>query len=140
MLKTTLATTLVLAVVFAVGCSKETEKAKSPGSKTAPTDANTFQLEVPTTATNIAQGGDKKVTIGVERGDNVTGPIALSMDPPEGITIEPESPEIASGKDDVEFTVKVGADVADGKKSIPVKGTAEGKETSGSFEIEVTAP
>lgn len=136
----TLATTLALAAVLAVGCNQETEKAKSPDSKTAPAEENTFKLELPMTAPNIAQGGDEKVSVSVDRGENMKGAVTLSMDPPEGITIEPENPEIPADKDEVEFTVKVGADVAEGEKSIPVKGEAEGKETSGSFKIEVTKP
>lgn len=134
----TLATALALTAVLAVGCSKDTEKAKSPDSASAPAEENTFRLEVPTMATNIAVGGDEKVSISVDRGENLKGAIALSMDPPDGITIEPASPEIAADKDDVEFTVKVAADAAEGKKSIPIKGKAQGKETSGSFEVDIT--
>ncbi len=133
----TLSLALMVTVLLAGGCSKETEKAKSPESPTPPAEENTFQLELPTGATNITRGGDKLMTIGVERGKNLTGEITLSFDAPEGVSIEPETPKIAADKSDVEFTVKVAADAALGEKSIPVKGEAEGKKTSGSFMIEV---
>lgn len=128
-----LSTTLMM-----VGCSKETEPAKSPDSKTEPAAENTFKLSLPTTATNIAKGGDEKVTIGVDRGENVKEEISLSFSPPEGITIEPDSATIGSDKSETEVTVKVDADAAAGEKSIPITGKAGDKETSGSFKVEVT--
>lgn len=125
-------------LLIAAGCGKDTEPAKTPVEPGKPKAENTFNLTLPSTATNIAQGGDEKVTISVDRGDNLTGEIGLDFAPPEGVTISPESPTIAADKSETQVTVKIAGDAAMGEKSIPVTGKAGSKETSGSFLVEVT--
>lgn len=130
---------LAVGVLALSGCGKTTEPAETPGKPgKTPKAENTFKLTLPSGATNIAQGGDHKVTISVDRGENMKDEVALTFTPPEGMTIEPASPKIAGDKSEVEVTVKVAADAAKGEKSIPVSGKAGGKETSGSFKVEVT--
>lgn len=134
----TFASILALSMFAVAGCTKETETAKTPGSSKTPAEENTFALEVPIEATNITKGGQAQLQIGVDRGENLTKAVSLSFEPPDGVTIEPESPKIAEEKSEVQFTVKVSADAGAGEKSIPVTGKSEGKEASGSFKIEVT--
>ena len=136
MLKTLFAG-LALSMLFVMGCSKETEPAKAPG-KATPDEEHTFELELPTGATNVAKGGVEKLTIGVDRGDDMKGAVALTFTPPEGITIEPASAEIPADKEEVEVTVSAAAEAATGEKSIPVKGKIGDKETSGTVMVEVT--
>jgi uncharacterized membrane protein len=137
MLKAVFAT-LSLSMLIVMGCSKETDPAKTPGAKTTPAAANTFELEIPTGATNVDKGATQTMTIGVDRGDDLKGAVALTFKPPEGITIEPASAEIPADKDEVEITVKAADDAAAGEKTIPVTGKVGEKETSGNIKVEVT--
>jgi len=129
---------LTLSMLVVMGCSKETEPAKTPGTNKTVNEETSFKLEIPTEAKNIAKGGDEMVTIGVDRGDDMKGAVALSFKPPTGITIEPATTEIPADKDEVDVTVKVSAEAAAGEKSIPVTGKAGDKETSGSLMVEIT--
>jgi uncharacterized membrane protein len=136
MLKAVFAT-FALSMLIVMGCNKETDPAKTPGGKT-PAKENTFKLELPPTAPNVAKGATETVTIGVDRGDDMKGAVALTFKPPAGITIEPTSAEIPADKDEVEVTVKADAEAAAGEKSIPVTGKVGDKQTEGTLNVEVT--
>lgn len=78
------------------------------------------------------------MSISANKGERFDDEIELTFDPPEGISIEPETVTVARGETDAEFTVKVDGDAAAGEKSIPVTGrSGTGLKTSGSFKIEV---
>ncbi len=129
--------TVTLSMLVVMGCGKTTEPAKTPG-KTPPAEESTFKLELPTTATNIAKGQDEAVKIGVERGEDMKGEVELTFEAPEGLTIAPATAKIAADADDAEVTVKAADNAGVGEKDITVKGKAGGKETSGTFKVEVT--
>ncbi len=132
-----LSLTAALTLALMVGCNKETENAKTPG-KSTPPEASTYKLTLPDGATDIAKEGEEKVTIGVDRGDNMKSAVNLTFEPTEGITVVPDNPTIPADKDEVEVMVKVGKDVAKGETAIKVTGDADGKKTDGTFKIEVT--
>jgi uncharacterized membrane protein len=129
---------LTLSLLIVMGCSKESEPAKNPKAETTPAKEDTFTLDLPDTATNIAKGADEPVKITVDRGDDFKGDIALTFKPPEGITIEPVSATIPADADDVEVTVTAADSAGAGEKDIEVTGKAGEKVTRATFKVEVT--
>jgi len=128
--------TLTLSMLVVMGCSKETEPAKSPGAKTTPAEESTFKLELPQTATNIAKGSDEPVTIGVDRGEDLKGEVMLTFKTPEGITIK--DAKIPADQDKVDVPVTASDTAGAGEQAITVTGKAGSKETTGTFKVEVT--
>ena len=139
MMKLLSVSAVALSFALLVGCGKETDPAKPPGTENAPADENTFTLTLPQTATNIQQGGQAEtIEISVDRGENVKGEIALTFQPPHGVTIEPANATIPSDQDSAEVAVSAAADTPIGEKPVTVMGESEGKKTEGTFNVEVT--
>lgn len=133
-----LSVSAALALALMVGCGKDTEKAKTPGAANPPADENTFNLTLPTGATNVARAGEESVKIAVDRGEKMKSEITLKFEAPEGVTIEPASPKIPADADEVEVMVKAAEDAPVGEKSIKVTGEGDGKKADGTFKVEVT--
>jgi uncharacterized membrane protein len=128
--------TLILSMFVVMGCSKETDPAKTPGAKTTPAEESTFKLELPQTATNVAKGTDEPVTIGVDRGEDLKGEVALTFQTPEGITIK--EAKIPADDNEVDVTVTAADTAGAGEQPVTVTGKVGGKETTGTFKVEVT--
>jgi len=129
---------LTLSMLIVMGCSKESDPAKSPGDKDAPAESATFKLEMPSTAPNIAKGTDEAIKIGVDRGkDMKEAPVELTFEPPKGLTVEPKTATIPADADDVEVTLTAAEDAGAGEKDIKVTGKSDGKVTNATFKVEV---
>jgi len=82
---------------------------------------NTFKLTAP--STSLAQGETKTVSIGIKRGTNFQGDVALQFkDVPEGVTVSPTSPVIKHGDKETEITLKAAADASQGNFTVKVTG------------------
>jgi len=122
-------TALALAgFVLSLGCNKET--AGGPGAALPPSEqstvghtADTFTLDTPMMSTKLIQGETKAFTIGIKRGKDTNQDVALAFnDLPKGVTMEPMSPSIKHGDQDVKLTVKAADDAALGDFTVKVVG------------------
>ncbi|MBW3599638.1 MAG: hypothetical protein KY475_20495 [Planctomycetes bacterium] len=134
----------LVALFLMTGCTEETPPG-GPGALTTTPEGEpaepeaTFTLAVPTGARNIEQGESETLTIGVDRGEEFQDEVAVTFQPPEGITIDPEQATIVAGEDEVDITVTVDPTVQPGELWIEVTGEAPaGPPTTGKIAIEVT--
>jgi len=124
-------------VATAVGCTQQTPGGPgvanpAPSSGATSTSANrptysdsadTFSLSVPTLATRVTQGESKTAKIGLSRGSKFREDVTLRFENvPQGISIDPLSPSIASGESDAAVNITADADAAAGDFSIKVIG------------------
>lgn len=143
-LSTILALTLAAGVaVWSTGCQKTTEKG-GPGAQKNnqgenTNEKNTFSLSVPRTETNIKPGGDEKVTININRGEQFQQAVTLKFDLPEGVKVSPKSPKVEAGKDKIEVTITADQNATAGKRSVKVTGEPQdGKSVDGEFVVHIT--
>jgi hypothetical protein len=134
----------LVALFLMTGCTEETPPG-GPGATTTTEDGDpaqpeaTFQLELPSGATNIEQGASEQITIGIDRGDELQDEVQISFRPPQGVTIDPEQTTIPPGAEEVEVTLMVDATAPPGELMIDVEGqAAAGPPSTGQFRIEVT--
>jgi hypothetical protein len=74
-------------------------------------------------STTLHQGETKEVPIGIERGKNFEGDVALKFaDGPEGVTIDSPSPVIKHGDTEAKVTLKATNDASLGNFTIKVTG------------------
>lgn len=84
---------------------------------------DSFSLTVPTLSTHLKQGEAKAVSIGISRGKNFDGDVALKFDNlAKGVTIDPAAPVLKHGEAEVKVTVKAAEDAALGEFAVKVVG------------------
>jgi hypothetical protein len=134
----------VVAVAGFVGCDKGT-----PGGAGVTTTGDrgphvgqaedTFSLTVPTLSTHLKQGEAKVVAIGISRGKNFDGDVAVGFDNlPKGVTVDPAAPALKHGEKEVKVTVKAADDAALGDFAVKVVGhPAKGPDATNELKLTV---
>jgi uncharacterized membrane protein len=136
---------LALACPLAIGCGQTSEKG-GPGAKPAAGDDNdaaddekTFTITVPDDM-SIEQGAKEPITITVNRGDEFTEKVALTIETPEGVTADPATIDAAADQEEVKLMLNADAAAAAGEHTVTVKAKPEtGTEVSESFKVTVDA-
>ena len=136
---------LLVGVVALAGCDSK-DVPGGPGAATNTTGKqplygeadNTFNLTAP--STSLAQGETKAVSIGIKRGTNFQGDVAIEFkDVPEGVTVNPSSPVIKHGDKETEVTLKAAADASQGNFTLKVMGhPTKGSDGSTKLELAVS--
>jgi uncharacterized membrane protein len=135
---------------FAVGCGKESEPG-GPGAKTTTTPnggsktyaegkagENTFTLKVPATDVNLTQGEEKTITLTVDRGKDFKQKVAVTVEPPQGVTVTPASHEVPAGEKEFKVRVTAASKAPLGKADMRVTATPEtGKAVSEMVKVDV---
>lgn len=143
-MKHVLAALILGMTVIAAGCNEGTPGgpgAALPESQQATigeTD-NTFTLEAPMTATDVAQGETDEITIGIDRADHFNQDVALSFgNLPAGVTLTPANATLAQGDSEVTFTLAAAPGAAVGDHTIIVTGRpAQGPTATTELKISV---
>jgi uncharacterized membrane protein len=146
----------MLTLVAAVGCNQsspistqETAQATpEPQSEPETTVAmkpifgeadNTFSLSVPFESVDLAQGEEKAIRIGINRGENFREQVAIKTDElPMGVTLETVDPLIEPGSADVNLMLKAASDAALGDFTFKVTGHTASSGPDFSHEIKLT--
>jgi uncharacterized membrane protein len=157
-MKTLLVGLFMLAPFAAVGCSKsapESSKATAtaPAAREQQTNSvttvakkpilgeadNTFSLSVPFESIDLAQGEEKAVLIGINKGENFREQVAIKMtELPMGVTLETADPVIKQGSTDVTLMLKAASDAALGDFTFKVTGHTASSGADFSKEIKLT--
>ena len=87
----------------------------------------------------LKQGETKKDKISIKRGKNFDQDVAVSFDNlPEGVTIDPATPTIKKGEDQIEVSFKATDDAAINTFDIKVKGhPAKGDDSNNTIKLKV---
>lgn len=112
--------TLVAASLFAVvGCNggMQDEPTGGPGAD-VPSDQDqepqqegqTFTPTLGQENMELAAGGQKEVTLSIDRGDQFDQTVTAQINPPEGLTADPEEVEMAAGQTEAKFTLQAAQD------------------------------
>ena len=142
-------------VMFAVlGCtgsatknSAETASAKKPADPVrtvvkkpiAGEADNTFSLSVPFESVTLAQGEEKSMLIGINRGENFREQVAIEVSGlPQGVTLETAKPVIKQGDADAALMLKATPDAALGDFTIKVTGQTASSGADFSKEVNLT--
>lgn len=130
-MKKLLASVLAAALVAVVGCEQKSPPG-GPGAQKTDTgttktvrgqSSETFKLEKPSTV-DLKQGEAKEVAIKIDRGKVYNEPVKITFNSlPEGVTMEPASAEIESGRDQAVFKAKTTNNTPVGEKTIKVTAT-----------------
>ena len=132
------------AVVILSGCNQGTSG--GPGASAPAAEKpmggqaeETFSLDMPMLSTKLNQGETAVVSIGIKRGNNMDGDIALKFAGlPGGVTIEPANPSIKREDMDAELTFRAAEDASLGDFTITVLGHPEkGRDASNDLNITV---
>lgn len=101
---------------------------------------NSFKLSTPTLATKLKQSESKVATISIKRGKNFDQDVVLKFEgKPEGVSIDPASPTLKHGEEEVKVTVKAADDAAVGDFTIKVVGhPKEGPDASSEMKLSVS--
>jgi uncharacterized membrane protein len=136
---------LAMTLLALTGCNQGTPG--GPGVTTNPPHKqplygeaeDTFNLKVPQLSTTLHQGETKEVSIGIERGKNFDGDVALKFaDGPTGVTLDSASPLIKHGDTEAKVTLKATDDAALGEFTVKVTGSpTEGADATRDFKITV---
>lgn len=114
----------------------------APGTTTTDDSENSFTLDAPNLTTNLKQGEQQIVSIGISRGSKFQQDVTLSFgNLPPGVTVEPAMPVIKVGENEAKVTLKASADAALEKHEIKIIGhPAVGKDATNSLHIDVSKP
>jgi uncharacterized membrane protein len=101
-----------------------------------------FKIAVPTSTTDIKQGGVQSVTISLERGKYFKQDVKLQIEASNGISPDPTSVLIkSSDRSEEHIQITVARDAALGEYGIRVIGTPEtGEPTSTVFNVKIVSP
>ena len=138
--------TVALLAVIGTGCGQNSPG--GPGAKTSDNKDNTpivgtaeqaFMLSGPTLSTSIKQGESKVITIGIKRGKNFSQDVSLKfLGLPTGVSVDPSSPAIKHGEEEVKLTLKAAADAAVGDFTAKIVGhPATGADATSDFKFSV---
>ena len=126
-----------LALGALVGCNTSpTGGGGSAGQKRSAS----FKISAPVTSTDLKQGETQTVKIDVDKGSDFKEDVALAVEAPKGITVEPSSKTVKAGEkgDDIEFKVTAAKDAPLGDHNVKVTGTPKtGTPTSVEFKVTV---
>jgi hypothetical protein len=100
---------------------------------------NTFNLSVPMMSSSLKQGDSAEATIGIKRAKNFDEDVALKFaEVPKGVTIEPASPVIKHGDEDVKITFKAEDEARVGDFKVKVSGhPAKGGDAQIEFKLTI---
>ena len=145
-MKSLMTAAMVLTLAALTGCTQG--EPGGPGTAAAPekqatvgqTD-DTFNLSVPLTSTSLQQGGQTEATIAINRAKNFDEDVTLHFaDVPQGVTIEPASPAIKHGDENVKVMFKAGDGAALGDFTVKVTGhPTNGSDALVDFKLGVVA-
>ncbi len=137
--------TMLVSLGLFAGCGQNSEPG-GPGvtSKKPIVGQNdsTFVLSGPALETSLKQGESKTVTIGISRGTNFDQDVQITFDtPPNGVSIQPQSPMLRASDHDVKVTIEANRDAALGHHTVNVWGTPakSGDKTSLPLKLEIKA-
>ena len=145
-MKTTRTSLLALVLVSLVGC--EQGKPGGPGTSVGPDQQatigqteDTFNLSVPLLSSSVQQGGTAEATIGIKRAKNFGEDVALQFaEMPEGVSVDPASPVIKHGDEDVKVTFKADNTAALGDFNLKITGhPTKGSDALVDFKLGVSA-
>ena len=137
---------LVLTLAVLTGCTQG--EPGGPGTVAAPENQatigqtdDTFNLSVPLTSTSLQQGGQTEATIAINRAKNFDEDVALLFaDVPQGVTVEPASPAIKHGDENVKVVFKAEDEAALGDFIVKVTGhPTKGSDALVDFKLGVVA-
>lgn len=157
-MKTILVGLLMLAPFAAVGCGESAQK--SPNATANAQDApeqqsnpvttvakvpilgetdNTFSLSVPFESVALAQGEEKTVLIGINKGENFREQVAIKVtELPMGVTLDTTDPVIKQGSTEVTLMLKAASDAALGDFTFKLTGHTASSGADFSKEIKLT--
>lgn len=133
---------LVVVALVATGCDR-TGTPGGPGASATGTKPplygeadNTFDLT--THSVSLKQSEAKPVSIGIKRGTNFQGDVAITFaDIPQGVTIEPSSTAIKHGDAETKVTIKATQDASLGDFTVKVIGHPT-KGTNGTVDLKLS--
>ena len=119
---------MVLTLAALTGCTQG--EPGGPGTAAAPEKQatigqteDTFNLSVPLVSTSLQQGGQTEATIAINRAKNFDEDVTLHFaDVPQGVTIDPTSPVIKHGDENVKVMFKAEDEAALGDFTVKVTG------------------
>lgn len=133
---------LVLGLAAFMGCDKGTQGGHVATDASARTPVygqadDTFNLSVPHLATSLKQGETKAVSVSIKRGKNFDEDVTLKFaDLPQGVAIDPASPDIKHGDTEAKLTIKAADDASLGDFTIKVTGhPTKGADASNEFKL-----
>ncbi len=131
-------------LVILTGCNQGTSGgpgAAGPASEQATADKTdeTFSLDVPMLSTKLNQGETATIPIGIKRGRNMEGDVALEFTGlPEGVTVEPANPSIKRENTEAKLTLSAADDASLGDFTVKVMGhPTKGADASNVLKITV---
>jgi uncharacterized membrane protein len=157
-MKTLLVGLLMLAPFAAVGCGESAQKSPNatanapaaPEQQSNPVTTvekvpilgeadNTFSLSVPFESVALAQGEEKTVLIGINKGENFREQVAIKVtELPMGVTLETTDPVIKQGSTEVTLMLKAASDAALGDFTFKLTGHTASSGADFSKEIKLT--
>lgn len=100
---------------------------------------HTFSLSVPFESVDLAQGEEKSIQIGINRGENFAEQVKIKVSGlPKGVTMETKEPVITQGNTGVELTFKAASDAALGDFTAEVIGHTASSGADFSKEVKLT--
>lgn len=143
-MKSMIAAALSAALIALTGCNQGTSGgpgAVGPASDQATVGQTdeTFSLDVPMLSTKINQGETTAISIGINRGTNMEGDVALEFSAlPEGVTIDPANPTIKREDTEAKLTLSAADDASLGDFTVKVIGhPTKGADASNVLKITV---
>ena len=99
----------------------------------------TYSLTLPFLETRLKQGERKEVAVGIRRGKNFEGDVAIKFeDVPQGVTVDPATTSIKHGENETKLFIKAGDDAALGEFTIKMTGHADkGSDASNKLKVKV---
>jgi hypothetical protein len=141
------ATLVVAAFVALTGCNGKSTPG-GPGATNTTTgkgthlgqEDNSFKLSTPTLATRLKQSESKVASIGIKRGKNFDQDVTLKFESlPQGVTIDPASPTLKHGDEEVKVTIKAADDAAVGDFTVKVVGhPKEGPDATSELKLTIS--
>jgi hypothetical protein len=132
----------VLTSALGAGCSRGTQGGPGANGKQATFGqaADTFTLSVPMMSSSVQQGATTSAVVGIVRGENFDEDVALLFpDLPQGVTVEPASPQIKRGDKDAKIEFRAQDETATGDFKINVTGhPTKGTDAQIGFQLAVT--
>ncbi len=101
---------------------------------------NTFNLSVPMMSTSLQQGEQVETTVGIKRATNFDEDVTISFaDVPQGVRVEPATPEIKRGRSDAKVKFIAEDDASLGDFIVKITGNpSEGSDALVEFKLKVT--
>lgn len=127
-MKCTLPSILSIALLALAGCNQGSSggpgaNASSAEKSTFGQHDETFSLDMPTLSTKINQGESEQIAIGINRGTNMDGDVALAFgELPGGVTVNPLRPTIKREDTEAILTFSAAGDASVGDFTVRITG------------------